>query len=128
MPTNRDFFSAVYHSQKAYLFGGYDNDSKIQLKTSEYYDIINSKWVTISDMKIARSQSSACRINDDQIIVCGGYNKEKGTIDSIEKYNISKDRFELLPIKLPIPLRRFMVIRVRKNQALVLGGLTVASK
>ncbi len=65
MPTNRDFFSAVYHSQKAYLFGGYDNDSKIQLKTSEYYDIINSKWVTISDMKIARSQSSACRINDD---------------------------------------------------------------
>ncbi len=34
MPTNRDFFSAVYHSQKVYLFGGYDNDSKVQLKTS----------------------------------------------------------------------------------------------
>lgn len=62
------------------------------------------------------------------MIVCGGYNKEKGTLDSIEKYNIAKDRFEILPIKLPIPLRRFMVIRVSKNQALVLGGLTVASK
>lgn len=34
----------------------------------------------------------------------------------------------MLPVKLPIPLRRFMVIRVAKNQALVLGGLTVASK
>jgi hypothetical protein len=65
MPTNRDFFSAVYHSQRVYLFGGYDTDSKIQLKTSEYYDMINSKWVPIADMKIARSQSSACRINDD---------------------------------------------------------------
>jgi|JI7StandDraft_1071085.scaffolds.fasta_scaffold206625_1 hypothetical protein len=44
-------------------------------------------------MKVARSQSGACRINDEEIIICGGYNKEKGTIDSIEKYNIAKDRF-----------------------------------
>lgn len=128
MPSNRDFFSAVYHSQRVYIFGGYDGENKLQLKTSEYYDIVNGKWVPIADLKIARSQSGACRINDEDIIVCGGYNKEKGTMDSIEKYNIVKDKFELLPIKLPIPLRRFMVIRVSKNQALVLGGLTVASK
>ena len=24
MPTIRDFFAAVYHSQKVYIFGGYD--------------------------------------------------------------------------------------------------------
>lgn len=82
----------------------------------------------ISDLRIPRSQSGACRINDDEIIVCGGYNKEIGTLDTIEKYIISKDRFETMALKLPIPLRRFMVIRVAKNQALILGGLTRSSK
>jgi len=33
-----------------------------------------------------------------------------------------------MPLKLPIPLRRFMIIRVAKNQALILGGLTKSSK
>ena len=31
-------------------------------------------------------------------------------------------------LKLPIPLRRFMLVRVAKNKALVLGGLTTKSK
>ena len=79
-------------------------------------------------MKTARSQSAACRINDEEILVCGGYNKEIGTLDSIERYIISKDKFEFLHFKLPIPLRRFMIIRVAKNQALILGGLTRSSK
>lgn len=65
MPTNRDFFSAVYHAQKVYIFGGYDGENKIQLRTCEYYDIVNGKWNPVSDMKSARSQSGACRINDD---------------------------------------------------------------
>ena len=79
-------------------------------------------------MKIARSQSGACRINDDEILVCGGYNKELGTIDIIERYIISKDKFETMSLKLPVPLRRFMIIRVSKNQALILGGLTRSSR
>ena len=29
---------------------------------------------------------------------------------------------------MPIPLRRFMLVRVAKNKALVLGGLTINSK
>ena len=45
------------------------------MKTAEYYDMINSKWVPIHDLKISRSQSGACRINDEEILVCGGYNK-----------------------------------------------------
>lgn len=75
MPTNRDFFSAVYHAQKVYLFGGYDTDSKSQLRTCECYDIVNSKWTPTADLKISRSQTGACRVNDDEILICGGYNK-----------------------------------------------------
>jgi len=51
-----------------------------------------------------------------------------GTLDSIERYIISKDRIELSKLKLPVPLRRFMIVRVAKNKALVLGGLTSNSK
>jgi len=31
-------------------------------------------------------------------------------------------------LKLPAPLRRFMIVRVAKNKALVLGGLTSNSR
>lgn len=47
------------------MFGGYDGDTKTQIKSAEYYDIVSIKWHTIADLKIARSQSAACRINDD---------------------------------------------------------------
>ena len=65
MPTFRNFFAPVYHNQKVYVFGGYDGDTKTQIKSAEYYDIVSIKWHTIADLKIARSQSAACRINDD---------------------------------------------------------------
>lgn len=34
MPALRNFFSAVYYSHKVYIFGGYDDESKTQLKTA----------------------------------------------------------------------------------------------
>lgn len=86
------------------------------------------KWQPVADLKMARSQNAACRINDDEILICGGYNKEIGLLDSIERYIISKDKMEMSKLKLPIPLRRFMIVRVAKNKALILGGLTISSK
>lgn len=74
-----------------------------------------------------RSQCAACRINDNEILIFGGYSKEKGTLDSIERYLIHENRTEVIDLKLPIPLRRFMVVRVAKNEALILGGLTTFS-
>lgn len=90
--------------------------------------MVLDKWNSISSMNTVRSQAAACRINDNEIIVLGGYNKEKGTLDSIEKYNIAKNQWETLHTKIPIPLRRFMVVRVAKNLVLIMGGLTKFSK
>lgn len=67
-------------------------------------------------------------MNDYEIFIFGGYNKEKGTLDSIEKYSIKENKWEILKIKIPLPLRRFMVVKVAKNLALILGGLTKYSK
>lgn len=128
MPTFRNFFAPVYHSQKVFVFGGYDGDSKTQLRSAEYFDIVSMKWHPIADLRVARSQAAACRINDDEILICGGYSKELGTLDTIERYIISKDKMEMSKLKLPIPLRRFMIVRVAKNKALVLGGMTLNSR
>lgn len=128
MPTFRNFFAPVYHNQKVFVFGGYDGESKTQIRSGEYYDIVSGKWYPIADLKMARSQAAACRINDDEILVCGGYNKEFGVLDSIERYILSKDKMEISKLKLPIPLRRFTIVRVAKNKALVLGGLTSGGK
>jgi len=65
MPTFRNFFASVYHSQKVYVFGGYDGDTRSQIRSGEYFDIVSSKWYPVADLKVARSQSAACRINDD---------------------------------------------------------------
>lgn len=88
MPTFRNFFSCVYYSQRVYVFGGYECNLKSQLRSCEYYDIPGGKWCPVANLKFARSQSAACRINDQHILVFGGYNKELGTLDSIEKYII----------------------------------------
>jgi len=45
------------------------------MKSGEYYDIVSTKWHPIADLKTARSQCAACRINDDEMLICGGYNK-----------------------------------------------------
>ena len=58
----------------------------------------------------------------------GGYNKEDGTLDTIERYFINENRWEKCNLKLPLPLRRFMAVRVKKNLALLIGGLTMYAK
>jgi N-acetylneuraminic acid mutarotase len=57
-----------------------------------YYDIGSEKWVGLSETKVIRSQSAACRINDNEIVLFGGYNKEKGTLDTIERYLINENK------------------------------------
>lgn len=128
MPTFRNFFASVYHSQRVYVFGGYECNLKTQLRSCEYFDIPAGKWAPVASLKTARSQAAACRINDQHILVLGGYNKEQGTLDTIERYLVDDNRFEPVSLRLPVPLRRFMVVRISKNVALVLGGLTKSSK
>ncbi|EGR33629.1 protein kinase domain protein [Ichthyophthirius multifiliis] len=126
--TEKNFVAAVYYNNKVWIFGGYDSLGKSQLNQCEFYNIQTEKWQKIADLVISRSQAAACRINDNEILVLGGYNKDKGTLDNIERYIINENRFELTNIKIPIPLRRFMVVRVANNQALILGGLSKFSK
>ena len=132
MPQEKSFFSAVSVQQGKiiYTFGGYENMEKIQLDTCEYYDITEDKWYMNDNVKlnVARSQSSCCLFEENIIFIFGGYNKEMGTLSSIESYEIKDNKISLLDIKMPIPLRRFATCKISASKILILGGIGRMSK
>ena len=116
MIQEKSFFSAVSaHGGKIiYTFGGYENIEKVQLKGCEYYNIQEDKWYINEgvQLNVARSQSSCCLFEEKIIFIFGGYNKEAGTLSSIERYDIGLKRVTLLDIKMTIPLRRFSTCKI----------------
>ena len=67
--------------------------------------------------------------NDNTIFIFGGYNKEVGTLNSIERYDIRAKKVTLLPdIKMPCPLRRFGTIKISATKILLMGGIGRLSK
>ena len=58
----------------------------------------------------------------------GGYNKEAGTLATIERYDISKKRMTMIEMKMLQPLRRFATIKISSSKVLILGGIGRLSK
>ena len=79
-------------------------------------------------LNIARSQSSCCLFEENIIFIFGGYNKELGTLSSIERFDISSKKMTLLDIKMTIPLRRFSTCKISASKILLLGGISRLSK
>ena len=76
----------------------------------------------------ARSQASACLFDDSVIFIFGGYNKEHGTLSSIERYDLAKKRVTPVELKMLQPLRRFATIKISTTKVLILGGISRLSK
>lgn len=95
MPNNRSFASCVFYNHKIYVFGGYDQQTKTQLGSCLSYDIHTEKWHQLADLRQLRSQACACRVNDTEILIFGGYNKLSGTLDTIERYNIAENKYTM---------------------------------
>lgn len=117
MPTEKTFFATVYHDGVIYTFGGYDAINKEQISDCQYYSLRRDKWFN-SEMQVPkakieyklhrdRSQASSCLYDTDTIFIFGGYHKDEGTLDIIERFNINSKSIELLKLRIPSPLRRF---------------------
>ena len=57
------------------------------------------------DLNVGRSQANCLLFNDKKIFVFGGYNKNYGTLNSIEEIDMNTKICNLIEMKLPIPLR-----------------------
>lgn len=138
LPHEKTFFSAVYLKGKIYTFGGYDSYLKVQLQGCEYYDIKQDKWHNspipsnghVPEYKLhqERSQSSCCVFEDDVIYVFGGYHRELGTLNSIEKLDLTKKKMVKLDIVIPSPIRRFASLKISTTKILLIGGLGAQSE
>ena len=76
-----------------YAVGGHDGPHV--RKSVEYYNPDTEKWVTISDMSLARRNAGVAAV-DGLLFVVGG---DDGTINlsSIEMYCFKTDQWSLLP-------------------------------
>jgi N-acetylneuraminic acid mutarotase len=91
-----------------YTFGGYDAYDKLQLSSCEYYDMAKDQWHNSPhDGKVEfklnkeRSQTSCCQFDNDLIFIFGGYNRNEGTLNLIERFFLKSKRMELLELKMP---------------------------
>jgi hypothetical protein len=139
LPHEKTFFCAVYHREKIYTFGGYDCYLKVQLQSCEYYDLALDKWFNspVSSQAAGgiefklnqeRSQASCCVFEDNIIYIFGGYHKDAGTLNSIERFDISQRKIVKLDIVIPSPIRRFASLKISSTKILLIGGLGAHSE
>ena len=130
MNIERSFMTCLFLNQNntptILAIGGYDYSDKGQLSSIESYDINKDIWSmnVYTDLNIGRSQASSLLFNDKKIFVFGGYNKNYGTLNSIEEIDINKKICNLIEMKLPIPLRRFASVKISENKVIIMGGIT----
>ena len=95
----RSDFTPVYsRSGFIYVVGG--NDAKIFYKQCEKYDIDKDVWFKIANLNIGRDSSAASIFNDKFLYAFSGRTKfdKKEITNTIEKYTITKDKWELVEI------------------------------
>lgn len=76
----------------------------------------------------ARSQASAALFDDTTVFVFGGYNKEAGTLATIERVDLQRRRVQPIELKMLQPLRRFATMKISSSKILILGGIGRLSK
>ena len=130
MNIERSFMSALFfvHNNIPTILaiGGYDYSDKGQLSSIESYDINKDIWSmnVYPDLNVGRSQANCLLFNDKKIFVFGGYNKNYGTLNSIEEINIEKKTCNIIEMKLPVPLRRFASVKISETKVLIMGGIS----
>ena len=130
MNIERSFMTCLFLNQNntptILAIGGYDYSDKGQLSSIESYDINKDIWSmnVYPDLNIGRSQASSLLFNDKKIFVFGGYNKNYGTLNSIEEIDMNTKICNLIEMKLPIPLRRFASVKISGNKVIIMGGIT----
>ena len=130
MKIQRSFMAVISFDRLIFAIGGYDYSEKCQIGSIEIYDVQANEWKmdVLKDLIIPRSQANALLLNSRAIYVFGGYNKNMGTLNSIEHLNLETKENELIDISMPVALRRFGMLKVGDTKFMILGGITKLSK
>mmetsp|Transcript_4439 Transcript_4439/g.5364 ORF Transcript_4439/g.5364 Transcript_4439/m.5364 type:complete len:105 (-) Transcript_4439:100-414(-) len=78
-------------------------------------------------MNIKRKDSSCVCMNNEYVYTFGGSSYEENENESVERYNIKKNIWEIMPIKLDHFMTSQVVFKVSSRTLLLLGGNIVDS-
>ena len=56
------------------------------------------------------------------IFVFGGNNRDLGSLDSIEKYDVEFDKWTVIPVSLKTPLHDLATVYLGDGKVMILGG------
>ncbi|CDW71550.1 kelch motif family protein [Stylonychia lemnae] len=122
MRIGRGCFSACYHDEMIYVFGGVNLEEGV-IANCEKYDTEKDIWYVIRNLNIPRKNSSVCPLTADTLYLFGGTNHLGVMTDTIEQYLISANMWILLEIKMPNPISFLTTFKVSPFQIILLGGL-----
>lgn len=122
MVKGRGCFSACYLHDFIYACGGI-NILEGVLSGCERYDVARDQWHEISDLNVARKNSSLCALAADSIFIFGGQNVDDRVTDVIEQYLVSANTWLRLPVKMHFRLSFLTTFKVSPYQILLLGGI-----
>jgi N-acetylneuraminic acid mutarotase len=79
-------------------------------------------------MKECRKNASALSMTSDSIYVFGGSSNNLPTLDSIEQYSVSANKWNLLKIRMPKALCYLSTLKLDDSSVILFGGCTKERK
>jgi kelch-like protein 19 len=106
------------------VIAGWNPKTEKDISSVERFNLFNQTWTQLPGLKITRRLFGAVMF-DNQIIVCGGYNKSDGRLDSIEVLNLNGNppEWHEFFVNLPIKVSGHKCV-VHGNRLLIIGGRT----
>lgn len=126
----RRSFGITTLANMIYIAGGYlDNEIT---KSAECYDVMTNLWSKISALNEAVTDLSLCAFGSNFIFKFGGQLQTLTLCQSIEKYDIRKDRWFVIKYNIEKSmndgftlLRNSLTCQVNENEIVILGGINI---
>lgn len=120
----RFFFATSIFKDYVYVMGGrsYGNDRESIIGDCERFSIITKTWHNISPLNKARCQASSY-VFRDKLYIAGGLLTKGTASKTIEVYNESKKRWEILGTFFKESLMGLISINFKDQHILFIGGI-----
>ena len=121
-------FPIIFCNGYVYCIGGrsFGNDKKSIMNKVERCNLESLKWEELPDLNVKRCTSNVFCING-RIFVAGGYTDQSKRTNTIEMFNESNFKWEILDCKLNVPIEACSVLVVNQKVYLF-GGKTDKKK
>ena len=102
MSTKRRDHAIAKYDNKVYVMGGHNRTDKY-LDTCEVFDLDNRQWKPIDSLNEKKRECTAVAMPSGTIYLFGGYSNYV-ELNSIERYEILKDKWTMLDVKLHVSI------------------------